>query len=175
MDVQGGWGAQPILQSEQLLLCNTLSCLSAFLALAAPAAPFLSSMASQLLSLLLSTRFHSHPAVRRITLVALLRLLLFVPQPVLLQAALSAPLQEMRQWAAGREREGQEADAECRQLAMMCRAEMDDRMGRELLLRDWAEEAQGGDADSLMRLVVPGAATLSSASSVPSSSMLKFL
>ena len=171
VDAGGGWGAQSILHADPLLLANVLNALSAFIVLAAPSASTLHSLSAHLLSLLLATRYHAHPAIKRGSVMALLRVVLTVPGSML--EAQTDELREMREWLAEVEREEIAGDDGRILLARLCRAEMDAHFGR---LRQWTEGGEGRRTNAAeLELVVPNAGTLTAASSVTASPMMKFL
>jgi len=171
LHVSGGWGsAQPVVQTEPLLLSHVLNTLSVIVILASPSAHSLDAMTAQLLAVLLTTRFHTNVTVRHMTLLSLLRVLLVLPTSLLIPTH-GAMLRELRVWVS--DAMSGEADDECRQLAVLCAGEM----GRAMQgLGEWelAEERRAG-AVSGLELIVPGSASLTSPSSVRGSSMIKFL
>ena len=167
----GGWStAQPVLQTEPLLLSHVLNTLSVLVILASPAAHSLDAMTAQLLALLLTTRFHTTVTVRHMTLLSLLRLLLVLPTPRLIPTH-GAVLRELRVWVSGAMSE--EAADECRQLAVMCAGEMVRVMQG---LGEWElDEERKASAARALELVVPGPASLRSPASLRGSSAIKFL
>ena len=170
LHVSGGWGAQPVVQSEPLLLSHVLNTLSVLVILACPAAHSLDAMTAQLLALLLTTRFHSNVTVRHMTLLSLLRVLLVLSTTQLIPTH-GAVLRELRVWVSGAVSD--EADDECRQLAAMCAGEMARVMQG---LGEWElDEERRASATRGLELVVPGSASLTSPSSVRGSSMIKFM
>ena len=171
VSASGGWGtAQPVMRTEPLLLSHVLNMLSVLVILASPAAHSLDAMTAQLLTLLLTTRFHTNVTVRHMTLLSLLRVLLVLPTSLLIPTH-GAMLRELRLWVSGAMSE--EADDECRQLAMMCGGEMARLMQG---LGEWEmEEERRSSAVRGLELVIPGSASLTSPSSLCGSSLIKFM
>jgi len=169
--VSGGWNTvQPVLQTEPLLLSHILNTLSVLVILASPAAHSLDPMTAQLLALLLATRFHGNVTVRHMTLLSLLRVLLVLPTSRLIPTH-GEMLRELRVWVSGRVKE--EVDDECRQLSVMCAGEMSRVMQG---LGEWElEEERRASSVRGLELIVPGAGSLTTPSSLHGSSMIKLM
>ena len=167
----GAWSsAQPVLSPEPVLLSHTLNTLSVLVILASPSAQSLDAMTAQLLVLLLTTRFHTSVTVRHMTLLSLLRVLLVLPTAVLIPTH-GALLRELRVWVGGATSD--EADDECRQLAVLCAGEMARVMQG---LGEWElQQERRASAVKGLELIVPGAVSLTSPSSLRGSSSIKFL
>ena len=171
LHVSGGWGAaQPVVQTEPLLLSHVLNTLSVLVILASPGAHSLDAMTAQLLALLLTTRFHSNVTVRHMTLLSMLRLLLVLPTPLLIPTH-GAMLRELRVWVSSAVSE--EVDDECRQLAVLCVGEMA-RVMQGLGEWELGEESRASAARGL-DIVVPGSASLTLSSSIRGSPSIKFM